>query len=83
MKNLRNSFPEKSETELETIRKQFESHFGDLIVESVKNFSISEKDARKRLQSENEEIIHEYLKQGRNVAIAGGPQNNWELYGVG
>ncbi|MEO0404001.1 MAG: lysophospholipid acyltransferase family protein [Bacteroidota bacterium] len=83
MKNLRNSFPDRSEDELQLVRKRFESHFGDLIVESIKNFSISKKKAELRLQSENEEIIHQYLMEGRNVAIAGGHQNNWELYGVG
>ena len=80
--NLKNSFPDKSFIELEKIRKEFESHFGDLIVESVKNFSISERQARKRLVVTNPELLQRLADDGRSIAICGGHQNNWELYGV-
>ena len=69
--------------ELERIRKQFECHFGDLIVESVKNFSISLKQIRKRLVVVNPELLQGITNKGRSIAICGGHQNNWELCGIG
>ena len=48
LENLRLSFPEKKEEELKGIRKKFYKHFVDIFIESIKAFSISEKEIRKR-----------------------------------
>ncbi|MGB0424080.1 MAG: lysophospholipid acyltransferase family protein, partial [Flavobacteriales bacterium] len=80
--NLENSFPEKSEEELILIRKQFEKHFADILVESIKNFSISAKQAKARMEAVNTELFDRFAKQGRGVVLVGGHQNNWELWAV-
>jgi KDO2-lipid IV(A) lauroyltransferase len=43
MKNLRNSFPEKTETELKLIRSYFYLNFIDIWIETIKLLSISKK----------------------------------------
>lgn len=77
--NLRNSFPEKSEAELHIIEKKYYRYLADLIVETVKVISISEKQVMKRVHVTNPELIANYYKQGRSVIAAVGHYGNWEL----
>ena len=83
LQNIRNSFPEKSEKEHLAICKKFYRHFSDLVVESIKTFTISEKQVLKRFFVLNPEVIDKYFDQNRSVFIAGGHFNNWELLAVG
>lgn len=80
--NIKHSFPDKTEKEQETICRQFYKHFCDLIVESIKTFSISEKEMLKRVTCKNPEVINKYYDENRSVIIAGGHFNNWELFAV-
>lgn len=76
--NLKLAFPEKEEKEINRIRKAFFKHLVDLMVESIKSFSISEKEILKRYQYENPELVNSFAKAGRNIALVGGHQANWE-----
>jgi KDO2-lipid IV(A) lauroyltransferase len=78
LENLKLSFPEKSDEELKKISKKFFKHFIDLIMESVKAFSISEKQIVKRYKYKNPELVDKYAKQGRDIALVGAHQANWE-----
>ena len=49
MTNLRNSFPEKSDKELQTIQRKFYRYFCDLVVETLKTLTVSPNALRKRL----------------------------------
>jgi len=80
--NLRRSFPEKNEAEIRTIAQKFYRHFCDMIVESIKNFSISREEALKRVKSTNPEVVAQFARQGKHVIVAAGHNNNWELWGV-
>lgn len=80
--NISNSFPERSEKERIEICKKFYRHFCDLIVESLKTFTISKKEVLKRVVCKNPEAVDKYFDQGRNVIIAGGHFNNWEIFAV-
>ena len=71
LENLKLSFPEKSDEELKKISKKFFKHFIDLIMESVKAFSISEKQILKRYKFKNPELVDKYAKQGRDIALVG------------
>ena len=82
LQNIRNSFPEKSEKEHIEIAKKFYKHFCDLVVESLKTFTISEKEALKRVVCNNPEVINKYYDRQQSVIIAGGHYNNWELFAV-
>ena len=78
LENLKLSFPKKSDEELKKISKKFFKHFIDLIMESVKAFSISEKQILKRYKYKNPELVDKYAKQGRSIALVGAHQANWE-----
>lgn len=80
--NLQRSFPEKSPAELKQLEKLFFHHLTDLIVESLSFFSISREEASKRMKFTNPEIFERHFKEGRNVILAGGHFNNWELFAV-
>ena len=80
--NIRNSFPEKAEREINTITHFFYKHFGDLIIESLKGFNLSEKAARKRISYEGVECIEKYFQEGKDVLIVLGHYGNWEMVGA-
>jgi len=77
--NLLNSFPEKSVTEIENIERKFYSHFCDLVVESIKLFSISEKELTRRIKIVNPEILDQFFERGKSIIIVAGHYNNWEM----
>jgi KDO2-lipid IV(A) lauroyltransferase len=81
--NIERSFPEKSAAEHRAIAREFYRHFCDLILESIKTFTISEKEVAKRVICKTPEIINKYYDEGRSVIIAGGHFNNWEIFAVG
>ena len=80
--NLKNSFPDKSDKEIDAIAKKFFRHLCDLIVESIKIFSISKKQVSKRMVIKNPELVNQFYDQGRSVILVGGHYNSWELYAV-
>jgi KDO2-lipid IV(A) lauroyltransferase len=80
--NIRNSFPDKSDAEHQAICRKFYHHLCDLLVESLKIFTISDKEARKRMVLLNPEFIDAYYRQGKSIIMAGGHLNNWELFAV-
>ena len=77
--NLTKSFPNKSESELKVIERNFYHHFTDFIFESIKSISISEKDVIKRTALKNQDLLDKYFKQGKNVLVVCGHYNNWEF----
>lgn len=77
-RNLNNSFPEYSKKKIATIERQFYHHFTDLIVEVIKMFTISEKEAREKLIVRNPELLDNYFKQGKTVLIYTSHYGNWE-----
>jgi len=76
--NLRKSFPDKSEEEIKEIRKKFYLNFSDYLVETIKSFSISETEARVRMQHINQELFHDAKKEGKNIILLAGHVFNWE-----
>ncbi|MBL4706707.1 MAG: lysophospholipid acyltransferase family protein, partial [Flavobacteriales bacterium] len=68
--------------ELRKVERQFYQHFCDIIVESLKNFTVSRKRVAKRMVIENPEIMDQFHEQGRNVIVVGGHYNAWELYAL-
>ncbi|MEQ8625728.1 MAG: lysophospholipid acyltransferase family protein [Vicingaceae bacterium] len=80
--NLRKSFPEKNEEEIEKIKSKFHKHLCDLVIESIKAFSISKETAQKRMIDRNVELVNKYKKQGRQVILVGGHYGNWELFAI-
>ncbi len=84
-KNLNKSFPEKSDKEIQQIARKFYRHFCDIIVESIKLFSISEKEIRTRCTTDSDslEIFDQLSTENKSVIILGGHHNNWEMAALG
>ena len=80
--NLKNSFPEKTEDELNLIAKDFYHHLGDLLIESIKASKMSESEVIKRFIMKRSEILDDLYTQGRSVIVVAGHYNNWEWPGI-
>jgi KDO2-lipid IV(A) lauroyltransferase len=77
-RNLRNSFPQKSDTEIDHIARAFYRHFCDLILESAKSIRISAMDLDKRMKFLNPEVFTELARENRNFALVSAHYGNWE-----
>jgi len=77
-KNLRLSFPEKTSGEIEQIARAFYRHFSDVLLESIKCFSISEKQLGKRFSYVNLEMIQQLEAEKKDFALVSAHYNNWE-----
>jgi KDO2-lipid IV(A) lauroyltransferase len=80
--NIQRSFPEKTEKEHLEICRKFYHHFCDLVVESLKTFTISQKQIEKRVVFKNSQVLNKYFDDNKSVVIAGGHYNNWEIFAV-
>jgi len=80
--NINRAFPDKSASERKDIIKRFYGHFCDLVVESIKNFSISKEEISKRVTFENVELMDQIHDSGKSVVTIGGHYGNWEMYAV-
>lgn len=77
--NLKNSFPQKSDEEINMLTKKFYSFFCDWIIEMIKSITISEKEALKRCHFTNKEIIDQYYNGGKKLIFVMGHLGNFEL----
>lgn len=77
--NLKKSFPEKSDAEIKKIHKQFFRNFSDFIIETLKNFSITEKELNKLVTYKQLEVFDKAFQLKKNVVILCGHHFNWEL----
>ncbi|GAB5550760.1 MAG: lipid A biosynthesis protein [Saprospiraceae bacterium] len=80
--NIKRSFPEKSAQAHLQIERAFYSHFFDLIVEVIKNFSISEEEVKRRFKVLNPSLLDDYAAQGKSVFLVAGHYGNWELAAI-
>ena len=80
--NLSKSFPDKSSREIKQIASRFYLHLSDLMVESIKGFSVTEKEILERVKYKNEHIINDLVDQGRKVIYTAAHYNNWEIAAI-
>lgn len=76
--NLANAFPEKTAQEQKVIARLFYKNLCDILLESIKGFSLSEASIRERYVYENPELIDRALEEGRSVLLIGSHLTNWE-----
>jgi len=77
-KNLKAGLPHISEEKLRQIEKQFYRHLGDVLVETIKSFSISKTELLKRMKIENAELLDKHLRSGKSLIAVTGHYGNWE-----
>lgn len=77
-KNLKTAFPEKSNTEIKTIRRKFYKNFSDYMAETIKSFTISDRELRVRMQHLNQDVFQQAKEEKKNVILLAGHVFNWE-----
>lgn len=78
-KNLKDSFPEKDEAELQRIEREFYHYFCDYLVETIKLLNMSKRELRQRMVFTGIEEMNELLEKGTSCAVYLGHYGNWEL----
>lgn len=77
-KNLKNSFPSKSDPELRMIEKTFYKNLCDYAVELIKLLTISKEDLSRRVTFINPEVSINHLQRGQSLLNLASHQFNWE-----
>lgn len=81
-RGLERSFPEAGAVGWDQMEEGVYRHLADVMVESIKHFTVAEDVARERMQHVHCEVFDPFYQAGRHVLIAGGHVNNWELYAL-
>jgi Kdo2-lipid IVA lauroyltransferase/acyltransferase len=84
--NLTKCFPEKTESEITQLSKQFyKQNLTPIFAETIKGFSMNRTTILKRYKVVNPEILDPYFEQGRDVLALASHYGNWEwgILGVG
>ncbi len=81
-RNMKKSFPDKTDEEILGLRKRFYRFFTDIIMETIKIFSLTVKQVKNRCKIYNLSVIEEVEKSGRDYIIVTGHYGNWELAGA-
>ena len=78
--NIEKSFPDVSPRDQSVLVRGFYRHFSDLLIESIKNLSISKVELLRRMKVVNPEVLQELEKKGKSVLFVSGHFNNWEWF---
>jgi KDO2-lipid IV(A) lauroyltransferase len=78
VRNLEQSFPEKTHEERRKIRKAFYLNLCDYAVETLKLLTITDKELKRRMIYKNPEIINEFVGRNQSILIFASHQFNWE-----
>lgn len=76
--NLINSFPEKSNAEINQIEKIYFKYLASLIVEILRMKSISRKELNKRVKFKNADLVEAYLQNNESVLFCSAHYGNYE-----
>ena len=76
--NLKNSFPEKNNNQINAIIKGFYRHLADLIFEIIKLDSLSEAELFRRVTVSGEEVLAALAEQKKGVVVVMSHTGNWE-----
>jgi KDO2-lipid IV(A) lauroyltransferase len=79
LENLRNSFPEKSDQEINVICKKFYSFFCDWMVEMIKSITISKEDMIKRCHFIDTSLLDKFHAEKRKTILVMGHFGNYEM----
>ena len=77
-KQLRDSFPNKSDSEIERIATASYLNLADIIVESLKGFTMTEADFRQRYIFPNPSVSNDFTAKGQSVVHNATHNGNWE-----
>jgi Kdo2-lipid IVA lauroyltransferase/acyltransferase len=81
IENLRNSFPQKSEEEIQSIRRSFFRYLVDLIFETLKTLRMDRMESAAHCTLENPAWLQKLHEEKRSILIVMGHYGNWEWAG--
>jgi len=76
--NLKKSFPDKEEKEIREIERAFYKNLSEIMVESVKGYTMNSTEIIKRYKILNPQLLDKYFDSGRNVMGLAAHFANWE-----
>ncbi len=76
--NLKNSFPEKSNSEINSIANAFFRFLADMFMESVKAITMPERDWQQGFKTSNVDLPNSYFDKGQSIVTVLGHYGNWE-----
>ncbi len=77
-KNLVNSFPEKSQTEISKIEHEYYHNLCDYAVETIKLLTISKHDLLMRVVFKNARVLEKFKDKSQSILVLASHQFNWE-----
>jgi len=81
VENLRNSFPDKDEAEIEMLCEQYFRYLCDLILETFKTLRMTEKEAKERCVFNTTPWLEDLYEKKKSIIIVMGHYGNWEWAG--
>lgn len=80
-RNMKASFPEKTDEELHRLERDFYHHFADYIVETIKLAHISLEEVQQRAFLKNPEMVDRLMREGHTCfVLLMGHYGNWEWF---
>jgi KDO2-lipid IV(A) lauroyltransferase len=76
--NLKRAFPEKSESEIQSIIRGCYRNLADIVVETLKAITISKEELLRRVRFHNIELLEDRLSRNESVILIAIHQCNWE-----
>ncbi len=81
LKNLTNSFPQKTEKEIHQIYKEYNSYLCDLVLETLKTLRMTEQEAKARCVFHNQTWLDTLRNENKSIIVVMGHYGNWEWAG--
>lgn len=79
--NLKNAFPEKSDSEIRSIEKCYYRNMIDVFIETFKTLTVGRSTIVQRVKMRNTDFIKELHKKNKSVVLLLGHLGNWEWGG--
>lgn len=83
LKNLRLSFPEKTNDEIVALGNAYYRYLCDLVLETLRTLNMTEQESREHCVFHTTEWLDTFYKEGKNFIIMMGHYGNWEWAGPG
>jgi len=80
--NLRRAFPRKTEAEIAALVRAYYHFLCDVVLETIKGLTISERSLKKRLPFSDLSEVHAHWQAGRRIVFILGHWGCWELGGL-
>lgn len=82
LQNLSRSLPAKSYQEIQQITKDFYIHLANMVIETLKLYSISSQSMDKKVTVNHTSLLIRYQQQNRNIIAVLGHYGNWECLNI-